>query len=142
MCLSFQKVRVISHMFIAVTRTCTHAFYDYTLVSYVSFFRCFNACIKLCILIMIIPFLSQQAYCVLRGGRHLFLTVLTAVDLAVLVVRHRAVQHVALHVDLVRLAVSEWFVRTQVTGELPIVPMDHLVFLEITKLWPKTNSCN
>lgn len=49
-------------MFIAVTRTCTHAFYDYTLVSYVSFFlRCFNACIKLCILIMIIPFLSQQA---------------------------------------------------------------------------------
>lgn len=46
-------------------------------------------------------------YCVLRGGRHLFLTVLTAVDLAILVVRHRPVQHVALHVDLVRLAVSE-----------------------------------
>lgn len=50
---------------------------------------------------------KPEMYCVLRGGRHLFLTVLTAVDLAVLVVRHRPVQHVALHVDLVRLAVSE-----------------------------------
>lgn len=73
-------------------------------------------------------------YCVLGGGRHLFLTVLTTVDLAVLVFGDRPVQNMALHVDLVRLAVSERFIWTQVTGELPIIPMDHLVFLKIPKL--------
>lgn len=73
-------------------------------------------------------------YCVLGGGRHLFLTVLTAVNLAVLVFGHCPVQDVTLHVDLVRLAVPERFIWTQVTGEFPNVPVDHLVFLEIPKL--------
>ena len=56
-------------------------------------------------------------YSILGGRGHLLVAVWTLVDLAVFIVRHRPVQHVCLHVDLVSLAVFERPVRTNGADE-------------------------